>query len=601
MVSGAAHTTAHTIRPSFEIIKTSPGVSDRVERVPHVPRGPGARLRRLRRQPGPDRGAARRHRHLVGRRPPRSSASSRASRCCPTPRATSGSGRGRRQGPRRDRAGPRAPARPVASRGRSSTTPPSTPRWPRPRCRTRRWPGGRRCSSSPTSTPATTPTRRCSARAGAVAIGPVLQGLRKPVNDLSRGALVQDIVNTVAITAIQAQAERPAEPQSTRTADARSVLVVNSGSSSIKYQLVDPVGGEAIAVGPRRADRRGRRAPSGTRTPGSTTERTEPGRRPRRRRCGRARPVRRGRPGPRRGARGRRRPPRGARRRAVLRPGRRRRRRRGAQIDDLVAAGAAAQPGRTSPASRWRRALLPGRAARRRLRHRVLPRRCPPAASPTRSTARSPREHGVRRYGFHGTSHQYVSGKVARGARPAGSRTSTRSCCTWATARRRRRSAAASPVETSMGLTPLEGLVMGTRSGDIDPAVVVPPAAQRGHVGRRGRRPAQPPLGAQGAVAGENDFRELHALVDARRRGRGAGARRLPAPAAQVHRRVLRGARPGRRHRVHRGRRRERRHRPRPRARRAWSRWASRSTRSATRAARRSRRIISPDWTPHAW
>ncbi|NED99695.1 phosphate acetyltransferase [Phytoactinopolyspora halotolerans] len=42
--------------------------------------------------------------------------------------------------------------------------------------------------------------------AGAVAIGPVLQGLRKPVNDLSRGALVRDIVNTIAITAIQAQA-----------------------------------------------------------------------------------------------------------------------------------------------------------------------------------------------------------------------------------------------------------------------------------------------------------------------------------------------------------------------------------------------------------
>jgi len=44
--------------------------------------------------------------------------------------------------------------------------------------------------------------------AGAVAIGPVLQGLRKPINDLSRGALVQDIVNTVAITAIQAQTLR---------------------------------------------------------------------------------------------------------------------------------------------------------------------------------------------------------------------------------------------------------------------------------------------------------------------------------------------------------------------------------------------------------
>ncbi|MGP4000191.1 phosphate acetyltransferase [Streptomyces sp. 8N706] len=53
--------------------------------------------------------------------------------------------------------------------------------------------------------------------AGAVAVGPVLQGLRKPVNDLSRGALVSDIVNTVAITSIQAQAHKP-RTQKDRTA-----------------------------------------------------------------------------------------------------------------------------------------------------------------------------------------------------------------------------------------------------------------------------------------------------------------------------------------------------------------------------------------------
>jgi phosphate acetyltransferase len=48
--------------------------------------------------------------------------------------------------------------------------------------------------------------------AGAVAVGPVLQGLNKPINDLSRGALVEDIVNTVAITAIQAQTSQAGRP-----------------------------------------------------------------------------------------------------------------------------------------------------------------------------------------------------------------------------------------------------------------------------------------------------------------------------------------------------------------------------------------------------
>ena len=73
----------------------------------------------------------------------------------------------------------------------------------------------------------------------------MLQGLNKPVNDLSRGALVDDIVNTVAITAIQAQGAM-ASPV---------VLVLNSGSSSLKYQLIEPDSGDVAGGRHRRADR----------------------------------------------------------------------------------------------------------------------------------------------------------------------------------------------------------------------------------------------------------------------------------------------------------------------------------------------------------
>ena len=84
--------------------------------------------------------------------------------------------------------------------------------------------------------------------AHAVAIGPVLQGLRKPVNDLSRGALVEDIVNTVAITAVQAQGIDERRRCQVTGADG-PVLVLNSGSSSLKYQLVVPDGAEVLASG----------------------------------------------------------------------------------------------------------------------------------------------------------------------------------------------------------------------------------------------------------------------------------------------------------------------------------------------------------------
>ena len=67
------------------------------------------------------------------------------------------------------------------------------------------WPVTSTCSCSRTCAPATSGTRPWQRSSGAIAVGPVLQGLNRPVNDLSRGALVQDIINTVALTAIEAQ------------------------------------------------------------------------------------------------------------------------------------------------------------------------------------------------------------------------------------------------------------------------------------------------------------------------------------------------------------------------------------------------------------
>jgi acetate kinase len=81
--------------------------------------------------------------------------------------------------------------------------------------------------------------------------------------------------------------------------------------------------------------------------------------------------------------------------------------------------------------------------------------------------------HGIRRYGFHGTSHRFVSRRAAAlvgRAEDAGLRLIT--ChlgngCSVAAVRGRR------SLDTSMGFTPLEGLVMGSRSGDLDPAILL--------------------------------------------------------------------------------------------------------------------------------
>lgn len=87
--------------------------------------------------------------------------------------------------------------------------------------------------------------------------------------------------------------------------------------------------------------------------------------------------------------------------------------------------------------------------------------------------------HGYRRYGFHGTSHRYVAARACAllGLPAAHTKLVTlhlgNGCSACAVD-------AGRSVDTTMGLTPLEGLVMGTRSGDIDPALVLRLARERG-------------------------------------------------------------------------------------------------------------------------
>lgn len=81
------------------------------------------------------------------------------------------------------------------------------------------------------------------------------------------------------------------------------------------------------------------------------------------------------------------------------------------------------------------------------------------------------RKYRVRRYGFHGTSHAYVSGRAAKLLNKPLEQTNLITChlgngCSMTAVRNGK------SVDTTMGLTPLEGLVMGTRSGDIDPAII---------------------------------------------------------------------------------------------------------------------------------
>lgn len=78
-------------------------------------------------------------------------------------------------------------------------------------------------------------------------------------------------------------------------------------------------------------------------------------------------------------------------------------------------------------------------------------------------------KHGIRRYGFHGTSHQYVSEQAIKILKLKKSKIVS---CHMGNGSSVAAIMNGKSVDTSMGLTPLEGLPMGTRSGDIDPAII---------------------------------------------------------------------------------------------------------------------------------
>jgi acetate kinase len=119
--------------------------------------------------------------------------------------------------------------------------------------------------------------------------------------------------------------------------------------------------------------------------------------------------------------------------------------------------------------------------------------------------------HGIRRYGFHGTSHRYVSGRVAELLGRDDLRQIVLHLGNGA-------SAAAvvggRPVATSMGLTPLEGLVMGTRSGDLDPAIVLYLQRAAGLSVEEVDTLLNRRSGLAG-LTGHNDLRDVHVAADA--------------------------------------------------------------------------------------
>ena len=123
-------------------------------------------------------------------------------------------------------------------------------------------------------------------------------------------------------------------------------------------------------------------------------------------------------------------------------------------------------------------------------------------------------KYGVRRYGFHGTSHRYVSQRVCEflGVKPEGKKIIT---CHIGNGASIAAVKDGKCVDTSMGLTPLEGLVMGTRSGDIDAGAVTFLMDKLGLDTRGISNLLNKQSGLFGVSEGSSDFRDILAGIEA--------------------------------------------------------------------------------------
>lgn len=120
------------------------------------------------------------------------------------------------------------------------------------------------------------------------------------------------------------------------------------------------------------------------------------------------------------------------------------------------------------------------------------------------------RRYGIRKYGFHGTSHEYVAHEAARLLGKPLHTLKIITChlgngCSVSAVDRGK------SVDTSMGFTPLEGLVMGTRSGDLDPALVTYIMRKKRFTPARVERLLNKESGLKGISGISNDMRVLEA------------------------------------------------------------------------------------------